>query len=155
LQVPGVGITNYLSSNKYNSIDELIVKIDNYSNFYVLPAGIIPPNPAELLMDKKVEKLFEELRTKFDYIVVDTAPVSLVTDTLIIGHLADTFVYVTRANYLDKRMLKLPQQLYNESKLPNMSILINDTDSKKGYGYGYGYGVEVEEKSLWKKILGK
>lgn len=157
LQVPAVGFTNYLSSNKYNSIDELIVKIDNYSNFYVLPAGIIPPNPAELLMDKKVGKLFEELKTKFDYIIVDTAPVSLVTDTLIVGHLADAFVYVTRANYLDKRMLKLPQQLYNESKLPNMSILINDTDSQKGYGYGYGYGygVEIEEKVWWKKLLGR
>jgi capsular exopolysaccharide synthesis family protein len=157
LQVPTVGFTNYLSSNKYNSIDELIVKIDNYSNFYVLPAGIIPPNPAELLMDKKVGKLFEELKTKFDYIIVDTAPVSLVTDTLIVGHLADAFVYVTRANYLDKRMLKLPQQLYNESKLPNMSILINDTDSQKGYGYGYGYGygVEIEEKIWWKKLLGR
>jgi capsular exopolysaccharide synthesis family protein len=157
LQVPAVGLTNYISSNKYNSIDELIVKIDKYSNFYVLPAGIIPPNPAELLMDKKVEKLFEELRTKFDYIVVDTAPVSLVTDTLIISHLADVFVYVTRANYLDKRMLKLPQQLYQESKLPNMSILINGTDSEKGYGYGYGYGygVEVAKKSWWKKLFGK
>lgn len=157
LQLPQVGLTNYLSSNKYNSIDELIIKIDNYSNFYVLPAGIIPPNPAELLMDKKVGLLFEELKTKFDYIIVDTAPVSLVTDTLIVGHLADAFVYVTRANYLDKRMLKLPHQLYSESKLPNMSILINDTDSQKGYGYGYGYGygVEQEVKPWWKRLLGK
>lgn len=120
-----------------------------------MPAGVVPPNPAELLMGKKVPELFEQLKQDFDYIIVDTAPVSLVTDTLLISKYADAFVYVARANYLDKRMLSLPERLYQEKKLPNMSILINDTDSTKGYGYGYGYGygVEVEKKSFWKRFF--
>jgi tyrosine-protein kinase Etk/Wzc len=154
LDVPKNGLTNYLASSAVD-LDAFISKVPGYSNLYVLPAGIIPPNPAELLMGKKVGDLFEKLKQEFDYIIVDTAPVSLVTDTLLISKFADAFVYVVRANFLDKRMLSLPEKLYQEKKLPNMSILVNDTDSAKGYGYGYGYGygVEVEKKSFWKRIF--
>ena len=138
LDVPKVGITNYLASKDHKNSADFLTKVEGFSNFYVMPTGVIPPNPAELLMGKKVGELFEKLKQEFDYIIVDTAPVSLVTDTLLISKYADAFVYVTRANYLDKRMLTLPEKLYQEKKLPNMSILINDTDSTKGYGYGYG-----------------
>ena len=157
LVVPKVGITNYLASKEYTNIEDFITKVDGFSNFYALPAGVIPPNPAELLMGKKVGELFEKLKQDYDYIIVDTAPVSLVTDTLLIAKYADTFIYVTRANYLDKRMLSLPEKLYQEKKLPNMSILINDTDSTKGYGYGYGYGYGLDEKpaSAWKRLFQK
>lgn len=155
LDVPKVGVTNYLASKDHKNSADFLTKVEGFSNFYVMPAGVIPPNPAELLMGKKVGELFEKLKQEFDYIIVDTAPVSLVTDTLLISKYADAFVYVTRANYLDKRMLTLPEKLYQEKKLPNMSILINDTDSTKGYGYGYGYGygVEVEKKSFWKRFF--
>src|SRR5574343_360144 len=157
LVVPKVGITNYLASKEYTNIEDFITKVDGFSNFYALQAGVIPPNPAELLMGKKVGELFEKLKQDYDYIIVDTAPVSLVTDTLLIAKYADTFIYVTRANYLDKRMLSLPEKLYQEKKLPNMSILINDTDSTKGYGYGYGYGYGLDEKpaSAWKRLFKK
>ncbi|NRT15119.1 capsular exopolysaccharide synthesis family protein [Flavobacterium sp. 28A] len=154
LTVPDRGVTNYLSSNDLN-IEDLIVKYPGYEDFYILPAGVIPPNPAELLMGKKVDTLFNELKDKYDYIIVDTAPVSLVTDTLLIAKHADCFIYVARANYLEKRMLSIPSALYKDGKLPNMCMLLNDTDSTKGYGYGYGYGVEVIVepwyKKLWKK----
>lgn len=157
LDVPKVGITNYLASKDHKNSADFLTKVEGFSNFYVMPTGVIPPNPAELLMGKKVGELFEKLKQEFDYIIVDTAPVSLVTDTLLISKYADAFVYVTRANYLDKRMLTLPEKLYQEKKLPNMSILINDTVSTKGYGYGYGYaygyGVEVEKKSFWKRFF--
>ena len=123
------------------------------------PAGAIPPNPAELLIGKRVNELFEQLKKEYDYIVVDTAPVSLVTDTLTISKYADTFVYVVRANYLDKRMLHFPERLYKEKKLPNMALLLNDTKITKGYGYsyGYGYGYGVEEVKIpwYKKIFKK
>ena len=154
LAVPTIGLTNYLATPS-TDLATFISKVPGYSNFHVLPAGIIPPNPAELLMSKKVGELFEKLKQDFDYIIVDTAPVSLVTDTLLISKYADAFVYVTRANYLDKRMLTLPEKLFQEKKLPNMSILINDTDVAKGYGYGYGYGygVESEKQSFWKRIF--
>lgn len=159
INTPNAGVTNYLASNDDSSIENYFVKMDNFESFYVLPAGIIPPNPAELLMNKKVDEMFASLKDTFDYIIVDTAPVSLVTDTLIIAKHADAFVYVARANFLDKRMLELPEKLYREKKLPNMCILLNDSKTIKqyGYGYGYGYGCEAENntKKSWKTIFKK
>ena len=152
LTIPERGFTNYLSSNDLK-IEDLIIKYDGFEDLHVLPAGVIPPNPAELLMSKKVDALFQTLKSQYDYIVVDTAPVSLVTDTLLIAKHADTFIYVARANFLEKRMLNIPSTLYKDNKLPNMCILLNDTDSTKGYGYGYGYGIKVEEKPWYKRIL--
>ena len=152
LTLPDLGVTNYLSSKDIN-VESLIVKYPGFEDFNVLPAGIIPPNPAELLMNKKVDTLFETLKNKYDYIIVDTAPVSLVTDTLLIAKHADCFIYVARANFLEKRMLNIPNTLYKEQKLPNMCLLLNDTDSTKGYGYGYGYGVAIEKKPWFKNIL--
>lgn len=152
LNLPERGLTNYLSS-KDLAIDDLIIKFPGYEDFSVLPAGIIPPNPAELLMNKKVDSLFADLKSRYDYIIVDTAPVSLVTDTLLIAKHADCFIYVARANFLEKRMLDIANNLYKEGKLPNMCMLLNDTDSTKGYGYGYGYGHE-QQKKPWYKLKG-
>lgn len=153
LHLPSHGVTNFLSSND-KSIRNYIVNQKGYEHFDILPAGIIPPNPAELLMGKKVAEMFAELKDLYDYIIVDTAPVSLVTDTLLISQFADAFIYVVRANYLDKSMLKAPETLYREKKLPNMSLLLNDTDVSKGYGYGYGYVESSKVKKPWyKKIL--
>lgn len=152
LTLPERGVTNYLSS-KDLKLEDLIVKYEGFENFHILPAGIIPPNPAELLMGKNVDVLFAALKTQYDYIIVDTAPVSLVTDTLLIAKHADSFIYVVRANFLEKRMLNIANTFYKEKKLPNLCMLLNDTDSTKGYGYGYGYGVKVEKKSWYKKML--
>jgi tyrosine-protein kinase Etk/Wzc len=152
LTLPDRGVTNYLSS-KNLVLEDLIVKYDGFEDFHVLPAGVIPPNPAELLMNKKVDTLFEILKNQYDYIIVDTAPVSLVTDTLLIAKHADCFIYVARANVLEKRMLNIANTLYKEQKLPNMCLLLNDTDSTKGYGYGYGYGVKVEKEPWYKKLF--
>lgn len=152
LSLPDRGVTNYLSS-KDLKLEDLIVRQNGYEDFHILPAGVIPPNPAELLMSKKVDVLFETLKKQYDYIIVDTAPVSLVTDTLLIAKHADTFIYVARANFLEKRMLDIPNGLHKDQKLPNMCMLLNDTDSTKGYGYGYGYGVKVENKPWYKKTF--
>ena len=154
LTIPERGFTNYLSSNDLK-IEDLIVKYPGYEDFHILPAGIIPPNPAELLMNKKVDALFETLKKQYDYIIVDTAPVSLVTDTLLIAKNADTFIYVARANFLEKKMLDIPNGLYRDQKLPNMCLLLNDTDSTKGYGYGYGYGVKVDADPWYKSLFKK
>jgi len=154
LTLPERGVTNYLSS-KDLKLDDLIVKQEGFEDFHVLPAGVIPPNPAELLMGKKVDEMFDTLKKQYDYIIVDTAPVSLVTDTLLVAKHADCFIYVVRANFLEKRMLSIANSLYKEKKLPNMCMLLNDTDSTKGYGYGYGYGLKVADapwyKTLWTK----
>lgn len=143
--MPNFGLTNYLSSND-TDVNKYIIKHNDYDNFYILPSGVIPPNPVELLMGKNVDKLFDILKKEYDYIIVDTAPVSLVADTLLVAKNADTFVYVMRANVLEKRMLSIANTFYKEKKLPNMCIVLNDTDSTKGYGYGYGYGVKVDKK---------
>ncbi|MFK7058802.1 polysaccharide biosynthesis tyrosine autokinase [Flavobacterium oreochromis] len=151
LQLPNRGVTNYLTTPD-QPIEDYIVKLPNYDSFDVLPAGVIPPNPAELLMGQKLEKMFDYLKGQYDYIVVDTAPVSLVTDTLLIAKNADAFIYVVRAKYLEKELLKIPNTIYREGKLPNMSLVLNDTDVINGYGYGYGYGQEIREKTFWEKI---
>jgi tyrosine-protein kinase Etk/Wzc len=150
--LPERGVTNYLSSKELK-LEDLIVKYDGFEDFHILPAGIIPPNPAELLMSKKVDVLFATLKAQYDYIIVDTAPVSLVTDTLLIAKHADCFIYVARANFLEKRMLNIPNTLYKEQKLPNLCLLLNDTDSTKGYGYGYGYGVKVKKEPWYKTVF--
>ena len=151
MDLPAKGVTNYLSS-KSVALKDLIVKCDGYKNFYILPSGIIPPNPAELLLSEKVDTLFKTLKSQYDYIIVDNSPVSIVTDTLLTAQYADCFIYVVRANFLDKRMLNIPNKLYKEQKLPNMCLLLNATSSEKGYGYGYGYGYG-EEKKIWHKEL--
>ncbi|SHG29096.1 capsular exopolysaccharide family [Flavobacterium fluvii] len=148
------GLTNYLSSSNVK-IEDYIFKHKGFEQLYVLPPGSIPPNPTELLMSKKVDELFVQFKKEYDFIIVDTAPVSLVSDTLIIAKQADTFVYVVRANVLDKRMLHIPEVLYREKKLPNMALLLNDAETKKGYGYGYGYGVTVKKMPWYKKVFSK
>jgi tyrosine-protein kinase Etk/Wzc len=148
------GVTNYLSSNDL-ALNDLIVKHDGYKNFDILSSGVIPPNPAELLMSAKVDFLFKTLKSQYDYIIVDNSPVSMVTDTLLIAKNADCFIYVVRANLSDKRMLAIPDKLCTEQKLPNMCLLLNGTDSRKGYGYGYGYGKAIERKVWYKNLFKK
>jgi len=149
--LPNKGLTNYLSNNDI-PLEELIIKQNGYQHFDILPAGVIPPNPAELLLSQRVDTLFDTIKSQYDYIIVDTAPVSLVTDTLLIAKYADCFLFVIRANFLEKRMLHIANDLYFEKKLPNMGLLLNDTDSSKGYGYGYGYGIKSKKRPWYKKI---
>ena len=130
-----------------------------FENFDILPSGTIPPNPSELILNEKVAAMFEILRNKYDYIIVDTAPIGMVTDTLLLSKYADAFIYVVRAYYLDRRLLSVAADLFNEKRLPNMAILINGTDKTKGYGYGYGYGYggygygQTQKKSLLKRLF--
>jgi tyrosine-protein kinase Etk/Wzc len=152
LDIPEKGFTNYLSAKELK-LEDVIVKYEGYEDFYILPAGVIPPNPAELLLSKKVDIMFDTLKKQYDYIIVDTAPISLVTDTLLIAKHADTFIYVTRANFLEKRMLSIANSIYKERKLPNMCMLLNDTDSTKGYGYGYGYGNSDKKESWFLRVF--
>ncbi|MBF0695058.1 MAG: polysaccharide biosynthesis tyrosine autokinase [Flavobacterium sp.] len=158
MALPANGLTNYIAQNGGN-IRDYIMKMDNFENLYVLPSGVVPPNPVELLMNQKVDSMFEELKNEFEYIIVDTAPVSVVTDTLLIAKNADAFIFVMRANYLDKRMLRVSESFYREKKLPNMSVVLNDTIWKTsfgyGYGYGYGYNQEVEKKPWYKRLFSK
>ena len=140
-----IGLTDYLVNNRLN-LSEIVTKISD--KLFMIPSGTIPPNPAELLMSDKVESLFNDIKKDYDYIIVDTAAVGLVTDTLVISKYADMVIYVVRANYLDKRQLNTAETMYQEKRLPNMAILLNFVKSEKGYGYGYGN--ENHKKSKWK-----
>jgi capsular exopolysaccharide synthesis family protein len=133
------GVTNYILDDTL-SIDDLKFSVPEIKSLDIIASGMIPPNPSELLGHSKINKLFEQLKKDYDYLIVDTAPVNLVTDTLLLVHHADVFLYVTRANYLDKRMLSNPQALYREKKLPNMAVVLNDVDISKTDGHRYGYG---------------
>ncbi len=143
-----IGLTDHLVNNKIN-FAETVVKINE--NLYMLPAGTIPPNPAELLMSDRMASLFETVKKDYDYIIVDTAAVGLVTDTLVISKFADLVIFVVRANYLDTRQLNVAETMYSEKRLPNMAILLNCVKSKKGYGYGYG-SETTKKKPKWKLV---
>ncbi|MQP24745.1 polysaccharide biosynthesis tyrosine autokinase [Flavobacterium sp. LMO8] len=153
LHLPKEGVTNYLA-NYSLQLQDIVMQHDTNPNLFIVPSGIIPPNPAELLMTPRMDLFFETIKKSYDYIVVDTSPVGLVTDTLIIAKYADAVLYVARAKFTDKRLLLLPEQLYLEHKLPNMAMVLNDTSANQGYGYYgyYGYGVKKEENWLKKQL---
>ena len=135
------GITNFLIDKSSRIEDFIIKKNDDNLLFDVLLSGPIPPNPSELLMHKKIEAIFNYARENYDYIVVDTAPVGLVADTLLLNEFADCSVYVVKANYLDKRMLHIANDLNKSKRLTNIAFLLNGRDTSAiSYGYGYGYG---------------
>mgnify|MGYP001024697071 FL=1 len=134
------GITQYLSDSE-KDLMEIIQSSDLSKNLYILPGGTVPPNPTELLARDGLEKAIEILKTNFDYVILDTAPIGMVTDTLLIGRVADLSVYVCRADYTRKAEYILINELSNNKKLPNLCTVINGLDlQKKKYGYYYGYG---------------
>lgn len=148
-----LGVTNFIKNNDLE-VQDIIDPYTKFDNLDIINSGDIPPNPVELLMSKRVVEIFDFAKENYEYIIVDTAPVGMVTDTIQIGKFADMTIYVIKANYLDKRMLHIPEKLHKENKLPNMAILINGSDHSKGaYGYGYGYGYGNKKKIPWFKKL--
>jgi tyrosine-protein kinase Etk/Wzc len=134
------GITQFLTNPSMDLMD-LVQVSDISKNLSILPGGSVPPNPTELLAREGLEKAIESLKKNFDYVILDTAPVGMVTDTLLIGRVADLSVYVCRADYTRKAEFTLINELAENNKLPNLCIAINGLDlQKKKYGYYYGYG---------------
>ena len=134
------GITQYLS-NPEMDLMELVQLSDVNKNLFILPGGTVPPNPTELLARNGLDRAIETLKKNFDYVILDTAPIGMVTDTLLIGRIADLSVYVCRADYTHKAEYTLINELSFEKKLPNLCTVINGVDLKKRkYGYYYGYG---------------
>lgn len=134
------GITQYLANPEKNLMD-LVQLSDVSKNLYILPGGTVPPNPTELLARDGLDKAIETLKKNFEYVILDTAPVGMVTDTLLIGRVADLSVYVCRADYIRKNEYTLINELIDGNKLPNLCTVINGLDLKKRkYGYYYGYG---------------
>jgi succinoglycan biosynthesis transport protein ExoP len=151
---PEMGLSDYIADKSIKTQDIVLKHPDN-TFLDIIPAGTIPPNPSELLMNDRVEELFNHFENKYDYIIADTSAVGLVSDTLLISRFADMFIYVVSADNVDKRKLvDVAQTLYDEKRLPNMTILLNSVKSeKKGYGYGYGYGNNPNRKKRWYNIF--
>lgn len=134
LHLHKTGLTNYLADATLSAEDI----IQHQDGFDIIAAGAIAPNPAELLMDERLDNLVTELRRRYDYIVVDSVPVGIIADATISNRIADLTIFVARAGRLDRRQLPEIEQLYKENKLHNMALVLNGADLHRRYGY-YGY----------------
>lgn len=158
-----LGVVNYLI--KQNSVDEIVNKTQ-IPNLDVILSGPIPPNPSELILSDAMKEMIDELKQKYDYVILDTPPVGLVSDALELVQFADVTLYIVRQNYTKKEMITLLNTRVKRGELNNASIVLNGYENKvkygSSYGYGYGYGAysngyhdEVVQLSLWKTFLNK
>lgn len=143
-----IGLTEYLNNPDLKLKDILVPTAVNANTIDVIYSGKIPPNPSELLMSDRIKTLFENVSEIYDYVIVDTAPLMVVTDTLLINQYADQILYITKANVTEKKALEFPLKLIREGKLKGLSFVVNNVkQSNLGYGgkYGYGYGKSVKK----------
>jgi tyrosine-protein kinase Etk/Wzc len=138
-----IGLTNYILGNAKK--EDLPQPNSEVPNLYIIGAGPIPPNPSEMIMDSRMDELFTYLRANFEIIIIDSAPVGLVSDSKILAKYADATLYVVRQRYTVKKQLVFVDDLHKNKILPNMGLIVNDVkiggaNSYYGYGYGYGYG---------------
>ncbi|MDR1056205.1 MAG: polysaccharide biosynthesis tyrosine autokinase [Prevotellaceae bacterium] len=140
---PKTGISNYLSGMLTN-IDAIICKAPFHANMDIIPVGVIPPNPAELLLSDNLKILLDKLKESYDYIFIDCTPVELVADTAIVGKQTDLSIFVAREGMLDRRLLPEVEGLYKSDAFNNMAVLLNCSRHAARYGYHrygyYGYG---------------
>ncbi len=149
------GVTDFLVSPEL-SVTDLSHKSPFGANLDLMFSGNIPPNPAELLLNDRVAILFEDLKSIYDYVIVDTAPSMLVTDTFLINKYADITLYVIRAGYTERRLLEFPVDSVEDGKLQSVSFILNDVKmSNFGYGNKYGYSYGVEKTGFFENLKSK
>ena len=147
------GLTEYIIDPSL-AVKDLAAQSRYSENLSIVLSGIIPPNPAELLMEPRTIEFFDEIRGMYDFVVVDTAPSMLVTDTIIINKLADVTLYVIRANYTEKRLLEFPQDAIEDGRLINVAAVLNNVSLNNfGYGNKYGYSYSDERKTFWQHLF--
>lgn len=155
-----IGLTSYLS-DELIGVEELIQKDEIAKGVDFLAAGPLPPNPAELLMSQRLDELFEKLRTIYDYVLIDSTPMFAVADAGIVNRVSDLTLFIIRVGQQNRDFLPELENLYQEKRFNNLTIIINDADiniklygygPRVGYGYGYQYG-PAQKKSLFKRIL--
>jgi capsular exopolysaccharide synthesis family protein len=133
-------LTDYLAEPDI-ALDDVIIPSGEHKNLDLLPCGTIPPNPSELLQTDRLEELFAELRKRYDYIIVDTAPVALVSDTYLLDRIADMTIFVSRYKYTPSEMIDYINQVIDQKRMHNVACVLNGVKGNRmGYGYGYGYG---------------
>ncbi|MFD1162223.1 GumC family protein [Hwangdonia seohaensis] len=147
-----VGLTEYLVDKSVTTNEAINTYEINGNKVDILLSGKVPPNPAELLMSDRMKPLFDEVSEQYDYVIVDTAPAMLVTDTLLFSQYAGHTIYLTRAGYTEKRILNFAKELHAERKLNGMMLVVNDVkQSNFGYGAQYGYYGAKEKKGFFRK----
>ncbi|MGM0934459.1 MAG: GumC family protein [Bacteroidota bacterium] len=150
------GVSDYLTNDELVLKDLIKQTNSDNPNLELLPSGTIPPNPSELWRRKKTGEMFKELEQMYDYVIVDTAPSLLVTDTFLINKWADITLYVVRANYTEKKLLQFAVDSKREGKFQNLSFVLNDVKlANFGYGNKYGYAYGEEKKSFFKRLRDK
>lgn len=144
-----LGVSDYLANDDLH-LDDLIGYSPLHTNLKILGSGSIPPNPSELLRQEKVELMLNKLEAYYDYLIIDSAPSLLVTDTFLISKYADLTLYVVRAGYTEKRLIKFAVDAKNSGSISNLSFVLNNVNtSNLGYGNKYGYGYGEYKKSVW------
>jgi capsular exopolysaccharide synthesis family protein len=149
-----LGISTYLSDERFEDIDALIIKAEADNNLDYLLSGAIPPNPSELLMRPRMKTLLDALRQKYDFIIIDSAPLLLVSDTTALLPLCDLVVYVTRAQFSDKKIFPFIQDLQNRPNVPPFGMVLNGLIAGKSSGYGYRYSYKYRYNYSYKYNYG-
>lgn len=156
------GLSDFLVEENQNNIEQYIESYKDNPNLDILPSGTIPPNPTYLLSSDKMVTVFTELKSKYDYIVVDTAPMLLVSDSFHLTQYADLLLYVMRADFTDREMLEFTEEVERDNAKGKLAIVLNDVKNRhisyygNRYGYGYGYYSDddkVNKKIIWKKRI--
>lgn len=132
-----IGVSSYLIGK--STLNEVIFKT-NIEHIDIIPSGPVPPNPAELLARKETQELLQELRKRYDYIIIDTPPVGIVSDAMMLMNLSDINIFILRENYSKKEYIRTINEYYAQGQVKNICILLNDAGTSQRYGYGYGYG---------------
>lgn len=150
-----IGLTEYLNDENVK-LEEIVHPSSFNKNLDVIYSGSIPPNPTDLLSNGKYEVLIETLKEKYDYIILDTAPLMLVTDSFLISEVADITLYVTRSKYTEKSLIDFANKNIDAGKIKNAAFILNDVDKDYfGYGNKYGYGYSAKEKTFLEKLRDK
>ncbi|MFZ4581627.1 MAG: polysaccharide biosynthesis tyrosine autokinase, partial [Paludibacter sp.] len=130
------GITHYLS-NDAMTIEEVTIKTNLHKNLHVILSGPVPPNPTELLMSYRLDEMLETLRESYDYIILDSAPLGIVSDTYLLNRLSDNVLFVCRQDYTPREATELINEVYQKGNLNGMGLILNGVDKENAYGYGY------------------
>ena len=146
------GLTEYL----YNDDEKIedIIHISSFNKYCdVIYSGSIPPNPADLLSNGRFEILIDQLKLIYEYVIVDTAPLMLVTDTFLNADLADATLYVTRSGFTEKSLIDFANKQINSKRIRNAAFILNDVSKDNlGYGNKYGYGYGVDNRTFFQKL---
>jgi len=135
------GVTNFLSNSDI-TIEQITQQVPDVENLNVIVAGPVPPNPSELLLGERTPQLIDQLRERFDIIIIDSAPIAMVSDTFSLAKFGDTTLFVTRANHTRRNLVKYFNDVVARKQFNNAAVVLNDSNPRLSAGYGYGYGKE-------------